>query len=298
MEWLTRAEVEKALLFERSGGFSATVAVLVGQIENAAHSRGFHGVDLNIKQLTVLLAYAPLLYQLIAIGRVTATKSALHNDLPQTGLGTNGGLDAFAGRLPVTDVVQQLVHMVIKPLLAFLGAPNLNTVVDKPFHNEGCFVIAPAKAVKHENKKDVKGVQCRLALDFLYGIALLGRHFEAGDTLLGKLSNNVPAHLCGKLMTPLFLHGDVVFFDLLQRGNAIQAANSFAQSHASLRLERPNVAILQNCSDGGHGIIRRKWCKGKMHMESIYLQRYHVFRSGHSLFLLLLQYPIHWGNVQ
>ena len=44
MEWLTRAEVEKALLFERSGGFSATVAVLVGQIENAAHSRGFHGV--------------------------------------------------------------------------------------------------------------------------------------------------------------------------------------------------------------------------------------------------------------
>lgn len=187
--------------------------------------------------------------------------------------------------------------MVIKPLLAFLGAPDLNTVVDKPFHNEGCFVIAPAKAVKHENKKDVKGVQCRLALDFLYGIALLGRHFEAGDTLLGKLSNNVPAHLCGKLMTPLFLHGDVVFFDLLQRGNAIQAANSFAQSHASLRLERPNVAILQNCSDGGHGIIRRKWCKGKMHMESIYLQRYHVFRSCHSL-SPFLQYPIHLRNVR
>lgn len=187
--------------------------------------------------------------------------------------------------------------MVIKPLLAFLGAPDLNTVVDKPFHNEGCFVIAPAKAVKHENKKDVKGVQCRLALDFLYGIALLGRHFEAGDTLLGKLSNNVPAHLCGKLMAPLFLHGDVVFFDLLQCGNTVQAANSFAQSHAPSRLERPNVAVFQNRSDGGHSIISRKRRESEMHMESIYLQRYHVFRSGHSLFLLL-QYPIHWGNVQ
>ena len=105
MERLTRAEVEKALLLECGRGFPPTIAVLIRQLENAAHSRGFHGVDLNIKQLTVLLAYAPLLHQLIAIGRVTTTKSALHDDLPQPGLGTNGGLDAFAGRLPVTDVV-------------------------------------------------------------------------------------------------------------------------------------------------------------------------------------------------
>ena len=188
--------------------------------------------------------------------------------------------------------------MVIKPLLAFLGTPDLNTVVNKPFHNEGCFVIAPAKAVKHENKKDVKGVQCRLALDLLYGIALLGGDLEAGHAFLRKLANNVPTHLRGELMAPLFLHGDVVFFDLLQRGNTVQAANSFAQSHAPLRLERPNVAVFQNRSDGGRGIISRKRRESEMHMESIYLQRYHVFRSGHSLFLLLLQYPIHWGNVQ
>ena len=180
-----------------------------------------HECEIYIKQLTVLFAYAPLLYQLIAIGRVTATKSALHNDLPQTGLGTNGGLDAFAGRLPVTDVVQQLVHMVIKPLLAFLGAPNLDAVVDEPFHNERCFVIAPAKAVKHENKKDVKGVQCRLALDFLYGVALLGGDLEAGHAFLGKLSNNVPTHLCGELMASLLLHGDVILFDLSNGRNTV-----------------------------------------------------------------------------
>lgn len=297
MERLTGAEVEESFLFERGGGLSSTVAVLVGQIKDTTHSSGFQGVDLNIKQLAVLFAHASLLHQLIAIGRVTATKSSLHNDLPQTGLGTNRGLDAFAGRLPVTDVVQQLVHMVIKPLLAFLGAPNLDAVVDEPFHNERCFVIAPAKAVKHENKKDVKGVQCRLALNLLYGVALLGGDLEAGYAFLGKLSNNVPTHLCGELMASLLLHGDVILFDLLQRGNAIQAANSFSQGHASLRLERPNVAVLQNCSDGGHGIIRRKWCKGKMHMESIYLQRYHVFRSCHSL-SPFLQYPIHLRNVR
>jgi len=297
MERLTRAEVEKALLLECGRGFPPTIAVLIRQLENAAHSRGFHGVDLNIKQLTVLLAYAPLLHQLIAIGRVTTTKSALHDDLPQPGLGTNGGLDAFAGRLPVTDVVQQLVHMVIKPLLALLGAPNLDAVVDEPFHNEGCFIIAPAKAVKHENKENVKGVQCSFTLDILYSVALLCGDLEAGHAFLRKLSNNVPTHLCGELMASLLLHGDVILFDLLQRGNAIQAANSFSQGHASLRLERPNVAVLQNCSDGGHGIIRRKWCKGKMHMESIYLQSYHVFRSCHSL-SPFLQYPIHLRNVR
>lgn len=293
----TGAEVDEALLFERGGCLSSAVAVLVGQIKDTAHSGGLHGVDLNIKQLAVLFAHASLLHQLIAIGRVTATESTLHDDLPKPRLGTDRGFDTFAGRLPVTDVVQQLVHMVIKPLLTFLGTPDLNTVVDKPFHDEGRFVIAPAKAVKHENKKDVKDVQCRLALDLLYSVALLGRHFEAGDTFFGKLPNNVPAHLCGKLMTPLFLHGDVVFFDLLQCGNTVQAANSFAQSHAPLRLERPNVAVFQNRSDGGHGIISRKRRESEMHMESIYLQRYHVFRSSHSLFLLL-QYPIHWGNVQ
>ena len=98
-------------------------------------------------------------------------------------------------------------------------------------------------------------------------------------------------------MASLLLHGDVILFDLLQRGNAVQAANSFAQSHAPLRLKRPNVTVFQNRSDGGHGIISRKRRESEIHMESIYLQRYHVFRSSHSLFLLL-QYPIHWGNVQ
>lgn len=187
--------------------------------------------------------------------------------------------------------------MVVKPLLAFLGAPNLDAVVDEPFHDEGRFVIAPAKAVKHEYKENVKGVQRSFALNLLYSVALLGGDLEAGDAFFGKLPNNVPAHLCGKLMAPLFLHGDVVFFDLLQRGNTVQAANSFAQGHSSLRLERPNVAVLQNCSDGDHGIISRKRRESEMHMESIYLQCYHVFRSCHSL-SLLLHYPIHRGNVQ
>lgn len=62
---------------------------------------------------------------------------------------------------------------------------------------------------------------------FSYGVALLGGDLEAGHAFLGKLSNNVPTHLCGELMASLLLHGDVILFDLLQRGNAIQAANSF-----------------------------------------------------------------------
>lgn len=100
------------------------------------------------------------------------------------------------------------------------------------------------------------------------------------ETPFSENSRTMSQPICAANSWHRCFYGDVILFDLLQRGNAIQAANSFSQGHASLRLERPNVAVLQNCSDGGHGIIRRKWCKGKMHMESIYLQRYHVLEAA------------------
>lgn len=42
--------------------------------------------------------------------------------------------------------------MGIKSLLAFFGTPDLNAVIDKPFHDEGRFVIAVTHPVKHEYK--------------------------------------------------------------------------------------------------------------------------------------------------
>lgn len=172
-------------------------------------------VDLQVQHCAVALIDAAFIYRAIAIRNCSAGVMPLLCELPQAGFRADRGFQTLAGGLPVADVVQKLIHMVIKSLLAFFGAPYLNAVIDEPFHNKRRFVITTTQPVKHENEKDIEGIQRRLALDLLYGIALLGRHFESGDAFFGKLPNNVPAHLCGKLMTPLLLHGDVVFFDLL-----------------------------------------------------------------------------------
>lgn len=176
--------------------------------------------------------------------------------------------------------------MVIKPLLAFLGTPDLNTVVDEPFHNERCFIVAAAKAVKHENKENIKGAHCRFPLDLLYGITLLGGNLEAGHAFFREFPDDIPAHLCSELMASLFLHGNVIFLNLFQGGNTVQTANFFTQGGTSLRLQRPNVAVLQNRTDGFCGITVREWRKSKMYMKSVYLQRHRVLSSCHGMLLL------------
>ena len=46
--------------------------------------------------------------------------------------------------------------MIVEPLLALSGAPDLDAVADEPFHNEGRLVVAASEAVKHENEQDVE----------------------------------------------------------------------------------------------------------------------------------------------
>lgn len=43
----------------------------------------------------------------------------------------DGRLLTFAGCLPEPQVIHQLIHMAVKPLLALLGTPHLNTVFHK-----------------------------------------------------------------------------------------------------------------------------------------------------------------------
>lgn len=52
-----------------------------------------------------LLDDTAMLFQFIAIGNAAAGKAALLCKLFQAGLGTHRALDAFAGRLPVADIV-------------------------------------------------------------------------------------------------------------------------------------------------------------------------------------------------
>ena len=100
-----------------------------------------------------------------AAGKMTFLCQLLHS-----GLGADRGFDAFTGCLPVTDVIQQLVHMGIKPLLSFLGAPHLNAVFDKPLHNKRRFVLSAPQSVKHKYQQNIEFVLQGITLNFLNGI--------------------------------------------------------------------------------------------------------------------------------
>ena len=95
---------------------------------------------------------------------------SLLRQLLHSGLGADRGFDAFTGRLPVTDVIQQLVHMGIKPLLSFLCAPHLNAVFDKPLHNKRRFILSAPQSVKHEYQQNIKLVLQGVTLNFLNGV--------------------------------------------------------------------------------------------------------------------------------
>ena len=138
--------------------------------------------------------------------------------LLHSGLGADRGFDAFAGRLPVTDIIQQLVHMSIKPLLSFLGTPHLNAVFDKPLHNERRFVLSAAQTVKHKHQQNIKLILQSVSLDFLNGIPVFGRDLKPGNTLLRKLLDDFPSGMLpNKLPARFLLHGNIIFFDLSQR---------------------------------------------------------------------------------
>ena len=72
--------------------------------------------------------------QLVAKWNVSTPILAILHHLYVLGLYTDGSLFAFARSLPESDIVQQLVHMVIEALFTFLGAPDLNALLHKPLY--------------------------------------------------------------------------------------------------------------------------------------------------------------------
>lgn len=150
------------------------------------------------------------------------------------GLDADGGFYALTRCLPVTYVVQQLVNVVVKPLLPLHGTPDFNTVADKPFHNKGRFVVTAAKAVKHIDQQDIKFALYGVPLDLLHGIAVFGRYLVARNALFVELIFNMPSRMAVyKFSAKLLLHGNVIFFHLSHGRNAVQAIYSLYVFHVT-----------------------------------------------------------------
>ena len=187
-------------------------------LKNQLNDFRFVWVYNKVSYVLISLVRAALMLQSVAKRNHPTSEAAFFRQLFHAGFGTHRGLDAFPGCLPIANVVQQLVNMGIKPLLAFLDAPDFNTVFGEPFHNERCFVLSASQTIKHEHQQNIKLVLQSVSLDFLNGIPVFGRNLKPGNTLFRKLLDDFPSGmLLNKLPARFLLHGNVIFFDLSKR---------------------------------------------------------------------------------
>ena len=155
------------------------------------------------------LIHAPAFHKVIAIGGDAALKASILHKLPQGSFGTYGGFFAFTVRLPEPDVVGEFVGVVVKPLLALLGAPDPDAVLDEPFHHKGRFIRDPPDAVKHEHQQNIKLALPSPFLDDLQLVPVFRPYLVTGNAVLLFLVNNCPAHFLTKGVAGFPLHGNV-----------------------------------------------------------------------------------------
>ena len=84
---------------------------------------------------------------------------------------------ALPRRLPEADVVHQLVAVALDPLLAFVGAPHFNTMLDEPFQHKRRFALDAPQPVEHIDQQDIELSVAGCGSQFLDHIALAGRDF-------------------------------------------------------------------------------------------------------------------------
>ena len=217
------------------------VALVDVLLKDGPNYGGFRFIDNQFVELMLALVEAPAFDQIIAIRGKPALEAACLNELPQGGLGTDGSLFALSVGLPETDVIGELVGVAVKTLLAFLGAPYLDPLLDEPFHHKGRFICNAPDAVKHEHQQDVELFLPGQILDDLQLVTILCSDFVAGNTFLLFLMDNGPAHFVTEGAAGFPLHGDVglvfvVVVHLFVGGNAIQCANSVFHGLSSFHL--------------------------------------------------------------
>ena len=92
-------------------------------------------------------------------------------------LSSHGGLFVLPCCLPEPDIVHQFIAVALDTLLAFVGTPHLDAVLDKPFQYKWCFTLDAPQPVKHIHKKDIEVTLVRLTAQFLNHVPLIGRNF-------------------------------------------------------------------------------------------------------------------------
>ena len=83
-------------------------------------------------------------------------------------------LFAFTAGLPETNIIDQLVGTIVQSLLSLPGAPDFDSMLNKPLNQERCFVFASPETVKHKDQKHIKFFTFRHCAHLDNSIALAG----------------------------------------------------------------------------------------------------------------------------
>ena len=183
-------------------------------------------VDLQVQHCAVALIDAAFIYRAIAIRNCSAGVMPLLCKLPQAGFRADRGFQTLAGGLPVADVVHQLVNVIVEPLLPLHRTPDLHAVLDEPFYNEWCFIIPSSEPVKHEHEQNIEFAKRSIMLNFLNGVAVFGGYLVARNAFFRKLLDNHPALLFCEVTANLFLHRNIIFFNLTDGRNSVKRVNT------------------------------------------------------------------------
>ena len=146
----------QAALIEHSGHRVAAGTLIGDLFKYLPHPGGFLRVDLQIFDRLVALVDAALVHGAVSVGHEATGIVPARDDLPDAVAGAHRRFFALPRRLPEADVVHQLVTVALDPLLALVGAPHFNAVLDKPFQHKRRLALDPPQPVEHIDQQDVK----------------------------------------------------------------------------------------------------------------------------------------------
>ena len=131
----------------------------------------FFLVDDQIHDWLIPLVPSAFVYQLITIAHEATSIVAAGHDLSDSIAGSDGCFLRLPCCLPKADVVHQLIAVCLDFLLAFMGTPHLNSMLDEPFQHKGSFAFDSSETVKHIDQQNVKFSVGGFFLQLLDGIA-------------------------------------------------------------------------------------------------------------------------------
>ena len=129
-------------------------------------------VYLQILYRAAFFVHSALIDRTVAERDRTAHVVSILYNLFHPSFDADGSFLRFTGRLPESDVVEQIVHITVKPLLTLHRAPHRYPLFYKPFQYKRRFVILSAQTVEHEDQQDIKLLFFRFPLDFLQFVSI------------------------------------------------------------------------------------------------------------------------------